>query len=384
MDDQRVGARVAQLRGLRGLTQEQLYLRTGFSTSMIKKIEQGTRAPSANFVALAARALGVTPADLYGTSERQLAAELPAAQLDELRDALDSWDDPQLDGEPLTIAAIDQHLDRIAAQVLGTRYADAAAHLPAVLNSLYVLTGQRGRAGERARGALHDAYRFSATVAGRFRQTDLAAIASERHIQLAPATGDPARVAISAFHRSSRHLQRGDYAAGLRMLDRATTDLDPESPTAVQLHLRAAVLAARQGHLDRADEYVDAARRTRQDGTRYRGIDATQLNIDVHWCALPVETMDAGEALRRGREVRVTDESRPERIGHHHIDQARAALLHGDRDRTLQHLDTARRVAPFTTRHHPSVRETVLALAEQQRRRSDSLAGFARWAGLSW
>jgi hypothetical protein len=92
--------------------------------------------------------------------------------------------------------------------------------------------------------------------------------------------------------------------------------------------------------------------------------------------------MDGAEAVRRGVEVRLTDRSRPERIGHHHIDQARAWLLYGDRDRTLSELNAARRIAPFNTRHHPAVRATVLALAESDRRRTESLAGFARWAGI--
>ncbi len=266
-------------------------------------------------------------------------------------------------------------------RITGTHYADAASELPHLLRHLYVLADADGRAGELARGALHDAYRFSAAVAGRFRQADLAAIASERHIQLAPRTGDPNRIAISAFHRSSRHLRRGDYVGGLRLLERAKADIDERSPVAAQVHLRSAVLAARAGQLDRADEYVEAARAA-VDGPSYRGVDAIALNIDVHWCAMPVETMNGAEAVRRGAQIHLVDRGHPERVGHHHIDQARAWLLHGDRDRTLAELNAARAVAPFNTRHHPAVRETVLALAESDRRRTESLAGFARWAGI--
>jgi hypothetical protein len=103
----------------------------------------------------------------------------------------------------------------------------------------------------------------------------------------------------------------------------------------------------------------------------------------VHWCALPVEAWDGSEAVRRGAQVRLADTSRPERIGHHHIDQARAWFLHGDREQTLAELNAARRIAPFNTRHHPAVRETVLAMAEADRRTTVSLASFARWAGIA-
>jgi hypothetical protein len=70
------------------------------------------------------------------------------------------------------------------------------------------------------------------------------------------------------------------------------------------------------------------------------------------------------------------------RLGHHHVDLARAALLHGRRDQVLAELNTARAMAPQLTRYHPQAHETVVTLAHQDRRRSDSLATFARWAGI--
>jgi transcriptional regulator with XRE-family HTH domain len=382
MDAGRVGDRLRTLRKLRGVTQYQLAGQTHFSVSMIKKVEQGSVPPSAAFVAVSARALGVSVSYLYGTDDRQMAEESADISLEDLRAALDDWDDPRPEGRPLGLTAIDRRLDEVSRQVNGTRYAEAATKLAPLLRQLYPLVDTPGRAGEQARAALHDTYRFAAAVAGRFRQVDLAAIASERHVRLAPATGDPNRVAISAFHRSSRYLQRGDYAGGLRLLAGARRDIDERSQVAAQLNLRSAVLAARAGQLDRADEYVEQAREA-TEGEQYRGIDATAVNIDVHWCALPVEAMNGTEAVRRGAQVRLVDTSRPERIGHHHIDQARAWLLHGDRDRTLAELNAARRIAPFNTRHHPAVRETVLAMAESARRRTDSVAGFARWAGIT-
>lgn len=386
----RVGERVASLRKLRGLTQRQLAEVSHFSTSLVKQVEQGTTPPSAAFVAGVAQALGVTPAHLYGT-ERPLTEEPDYGRLADLRAAIDAWDDPRPEGQPLTLEAIDRRLDdinrrveRAAAQTTATSYANAATELAALLHHLYLLAEAPGSDGERARGVLHDAYRLTATVAGKFRQADLAAVASERHIQLAPRTGDPLRVAISAFHRSAVHLRQGTYTSGLRLLDRAQADLDgPPSDVATQLALRSAVLAARSGDLDRADDYVIEARATGAGGPRYRGIDASPLNMAVHWCALPVEAMNGAETLRRGAETRLTDTSRPERIGHHHLDQARAWFLHGNRDRCLDELNAARRIAPFSTRHHPAVRETVLALATADRRTTESLAEFARWAGIS-
>src|SRR6476469_8738800 len=382
-DRDRVGDRVASLRKLRGITQPQLAAAAHFSTSTVKQVEQGAIPPSAAFVAAAARALGVTAAQLYGVGERSMAEEDPGVLLTGLRVAIDACDDPRPEGEPLTLDAINQRLDLIARQVAGTKYTAAADDLAVLLHHLYPLADRSGYDGESARAALHDAYRLAATVAGRYRQMDLAAVASERHIQLAPTTGDPLRVAISAFHRSSSYLSHGDYADGLRVLSRVDEHLAVPSQVATQVHLRAAILHARAGNLDRADERLAEARRAPAVPATYRGIDGSRLNVDVHWCALPVEALDGSEAVRRGAEIQLTDTSRPERIGHHHIDQARAWFLHGDRERCLAELNLARRTAPFNTRHHPAVRETVLAIADADRRATDSRAGFAKWAGIA-
>lgn len=384
-----VGERLRRLRKTRGLTQQQIAARAHVSLSLVKKVEQGTTPASAAFVAGAAGALGVQPAHLYGTDEIDVLPEpLDAATMQELRAALDAYDDPRPDGKPLELDAAARRVERLSREVSGLRYAETARALPALLHHLYVLAEEPGQAGERARGLLHDAYRMVASVSARFRQADLAAVASERHIHLAPQTGDPLRVAVSAYHRSSRYLQLGDYRGGLRILERARDHLD-RSPAgnavAAQLHLRSSVLAARAGDGADADAYIGEARSmTGGDipAVPYYNIDASPLNVVIHWCAAPVERYDGTEAVRRSETVTVADRARPERVGHHHIDMARAWMLHGDRDQTLRHLNAARRIAPHNIRNHPAVRETVLSLAETDRRATDSLAGFARWAGI--
>lgn len=384
-----VGERLRRLRKTRGFTQQQIAAWAHVSLSLVKKVEQGTIPPSAAFVAGAAQALGVQPDHLYGTGELEVVQEPHEANaLQELRAALDAYDDPRPNGKPLDLTAAARRVDGLSRHVSGLRYADTAQQLPDLLHHLYVLAEKPGHSGEDARALLHDVYRMVATVSGRFRKVDLAAVASERHVQLAPLTGDPLRIAISAYHRSSRYLQLGDYRGGLRILDRARDHLD-DSPAgtavAAQLNLRSSVLAARAGDGAEADGYIDEARAITGDDTPaapYYNIDASPLNVMIHWCAAPVERYDGTEAVRRAESVTVVDRKRPERVGHHHIDMARAWMLHGDRYQTLRHLNAARRVAPHNTRHHPSVRETVLTLAESDRRATDSLAGFARWAGI--
>lgn len=387
-----MAGRLRQQRRLRGLTQHQLADRSHYSTSLVRQVEQGTTPPSAAFVASAARALGIRPADLYGADERDL-IEQPStdtAGIADLRTAVDSYDDPRPEGNPLSVATAGPRVAALARRVYQQRTMDSAADLAHLLHHLYVLADEPGHSGEQARSLLHDTYRLTAAIAGRHRAADLAAIASERHVQLAPVTGDPLRMAVSAFHRSTRHLQFAEYRGGIRALERARTHLDRSTAgraVEAQFNLRAAVLAARAGDLAEADEYIDAARsivkQFEPPQETYLTIDASPVNVLVHWCAAPVENYDGAEAIRRAAQVQVIDRSRPERVAHHHIDMARAWLLHGDRDQVLAHLNEARRVLPAETRRHPSVRETVLSLAASDRRATASLAGFASWVGIT-
>ncbi len=62
-------------------------------------------------------------------------------------------------------------------------------------------------------------------------------------------------------------------------------------------------------------------------------------------------------------DIDLADKTKPERVGHHCIDMARAWLLRGDREQTLTNLNRARAWSPFNTRHHPGVRGSTGAKA---------------------
>lgn len=97
---------------------------------------------------------------------------------------------------------------------------------------------------------------------------------------------------------------------------------------------------------------------------------------------LAVERLDGAEATRRAARFTPGPTTPRERVGHHWIDVARGHQLHGDRDRALASLQLARQITPLQARYHPQVRETLRALVVTDRRRNDTLAGFARWAGI--
>jgi hypothetical protein len=155
-------------------------------------------------------------------------------------------------------------------------------------------------------------------------------------------------------------------------------------------HLRSAILAARSvktkgtGYAQQAWAHMDAARlvaeRMGTDRNDY-GLAFGPSNVAQHEVAVAVELEDGADAVRRSRKVRLGPSVPSVRRGHHYIDLARGYAMAGDHAGSLRCLHEARRIAPQQTRHHPMVRETVLAVAAARRGREE-LSLFASWLGL--
>jgi hypothetical protein len=155
-------------------------------------------------------------------------------------------------------------------------------------------------------------------------------------------------------------------------------------------HLRSAILAARAARSGVPDcarqawSHLDAARavaaRIGADRDDY-GLAFGPSNVAQHEVAVAVEMEDGDEAVRRARTVRLGSAVPLARRGHHHIDLARGYVMAGDTPAALRHLQEARRLTPQQVRHHPMVRETVLAIAAT-RRPSEDLSLFATWLGI--
>jgi hypothetical protein len=71
----------------------------------------------------------------------------------------------------------------------------------------------------------------------------------------------------------------------------------------------------------------------------------------------------------------------PIRVGHHHMDVARAQLWQGKTEGALLSLETAKKFAPQQTRRHPTTREVTRALVRTHRRANEPLARFSAWLG---
>ena len=100
----RAGARTAELRKIRGMTQRALASRANVSYSLLRKVETGDRPASPSFVAAVARALSVPVADLTEQPYRGGNASVISEQagVSALRQALGEGDDQELDTVPAT------------------------------------------------------------------------------------------------------------------------------------------------------------------------------------------------------------------------------------------------------------------------------------------
>jgi transcriptional regulator with XRE-family HTH domain len=393
--DDSIGGRVAKLRKLQGLKQHQLATKAHQSLSLVKKVEAGHAPASPSFTAACARALGVDVTVLTGQPYEDLLAVRGSerAAIPELRRALDAYDNPQLDGPVSDAATLRHHLNDCRSLSDKSRYSDSLARLPRLLHQLYAFAADArgGSAGETASAFLDDGYNLAQSASYRFGYIDLAALAVERRMAIAHQTGDPLRVSVAAFYRSHLQLHRGDYDLGMHTVEQAQAlageQHSPEGRAIVaQLHLRQAVLAARAGRAEIADDHIVEAREIVDSGVPakpYFGIRANRSNVDIHAVAVPVELADGTTAVTRAKSIHFDDDAEPSRVGHHYIDLARAWMLHGNRELAMRSLVTARRISPQQTRYHPSVRETVHAIAAADRRSTESLASYARWVGVN-
>lgn len=382
-----VGRRVRTVRKLAGLTQEQLANKAHVSASLVRHVEQGRIPASPAFVAATARALRVSVPELYHDSTPRLGTE--RAGVAELETTImagfappDTPDDPGT----LTLDSLAARVGEVAELQRHGRYEVSSEQLPTLIDDLRALTADRPD--ERVHRLLSRAYGIAAIALHRLGST-VAEQAGERAATTARHSGDPLLAAAADVEVGYRLLHRGAYRAADRLAARARDSVADLPVTVDSLsvrgysHLSAAIAAARAGDADGSTDHLRAAGEYAAhvpDGSDRYDTAFSPSNVIMHAVSAAVEMGDGTTAIGRNAPVQA---AMPSRRAHHHVDLARAYLLHGDRGSTLTELHAARAAAPTLTRYHPMVSETVRVLAETDRRRTAGLAEFAVWAGIA-
>jgi transcriptional regulator with XRE-family HTH domain len=388
-----VAARVAEARKLAGLTQAQLAIRAHLSLSLVRKVERGVVPASPTFIASTARALGLLVTDLteprnfhsirgrYGVEQRFIP---------DLERAIIECENVALDGPLLDLSELANILTRIVRAGRVSKYGDVLEALPNLLRNLYAqsLVVTPDRVGYVNR-LLAQAYYSAMFATYKFGHLSLSAWAAERMYLVAKSSGDPLWAVMGQYGRSQALMFGGSYRASGAVLDQAASELQQsEDPRAMEVlgavHLSAAIIAARLG--DSADSDIrlqearDLARHIQTTDDRF-DTAFSAANVEIHAVAAAVELSDPAKALKRGDSLDLRGKLYRSRLGHYHIDLARAYLMQGNHHRVVHELSLARQLSPQQTRYHPQVHETIRAVA-RARRRSDPVMRLAAWAGV--
>ncbi len=379
------GARVAQLRKTRGLTQAALARRAGISVSLLSKIEVGDRTLTPAITVAIARALQMSLDALHGETE---IAEDQSELLADLRTAVRRYDIPDQTSvpEPARLRAEVNQAIALKSQ------ADMAGLLRILPDLLTRATTYAHAAGSPPGWALlAEVYYVTYWLAAQHRWMDLVEIAPIRQAWAAGRQPLPTVAAIA--NRAGAFLQRGDFAGGLAVVDRGviaaeTALTGPERTFATgRLHLTGMTLAGRLGERAQTQQHMHAARTAAEQFPHDLRLQVMLFGPARTTTDVLATEGDLGRprnVIRISEELFRTDTGLPaNRICSSHISTARAHLDLGDRDSAHTSLLRAWHTAPQRAKTEPMSLEVLRVLISLHQRSNPQLVTLAKQAGLT-
>lgn len=381
------GANVAVLRKERGWGQDQLAARAGVSKSLLGKIERGERALTQGVAAALAQALGVGLEVVNGKVPVQAEDESRLRALNSAIRRFDLAHPPEM-GEP-------ELRSRLAEMVVlrgKAKLREVLAGLPELVSAATNHAHATGT--PEAWAMVAEAYSTVYWIAARHRWMTLADLAVTKQ-KLAAQQADPLTLAIAARDEAGVHLNHGDFSDGLAVVDRglvrveSTAEDGPDRAYALGiLHLRGLTLAGRLGDRRTADRHIAKAWRLaenfNQDVNRL-GIHFGPQNTAVHVIATSADldrhadafaTMDDLERIERAGKL-ILPATRTSPL---HMNLARSSLALNDRERALEELEKAWKLAPQMARVHPTAQELLRVLTSKHKRSNPRLTALAKQA----
>jgi transcriptional regulator with XRE-family HTH domain len=383
-----LGLRIKTARLAAGLTRQQVYDTSGVSTSMLRKVETGERAPSDGVVEALARTMGTTAEELTGGPGRTDSRVHHA--IPDLQRTIAAYDLPEdgptrpLDQLAAAVAAVVE--DRVQSQ-----YARLAERVCPLLEELFRAVDQAsGRDRERAAHLLALAVRSADAVAYKYGYRDLSGRLVELMRWASDLAGDPALSAAAAYVRMEVFFSANRLGPGLRSLRAAVDRLpapttEPLAAAAAALHMRAAVAAGRMRQADDARVHLREAealaRRVRE--RLYDGTAVGPDSLEIHRLSVAVEIGEPGdlrEAVEAAARWAPPRGLPAERRSHYYIDLSRAQVQLGRPQHAAESLLVARQIAPQHVREHGQVRTELATMVRLTRGRDQRVLALARWA----
>ncbi|WP_329064712.1 helix-turn-helix domain-containing protein [Streptomyces sp. NBC_01429] len=384
-----IGRRARRARLRLGMPQADLAAALGKSQGWVSKMERGLiELDRVGLLNLLATELHVHPNDLIGRpynsspdgNQWQVAA---SSILRELR----RYDlSPVFDGTPRSAGQLWQETTRLH------RLRDAAANV-AIIQVLPDLFREARALAEVSTGHEHEeafaiyavCCKFAHTAAHALGHPELIAMSCERAAWSARMSGDSVMPAVADWMRVWDMWATADWADAVALSDKAIHSVqqayDQGEPLAVRawgsLQLRAAVSAARGGRRAEAEDRIEHAKAAANRLGDYAGppvhdrhsLTFSPGNVQIHAISVTLEMREQRKALAINRRTspELVAALPNSRQGHHHMDLARAWLWDGNRDKALNELETAERVAPQLIRNHPIARSTLRSIVYAER-----------------
>jgi transcriptional regulator with XRE-family HTH domain len=389
--EEHTGARIAQARKSRRLTQRELSELSNVSYSTLTKVEQGILPASPSVIGAVARALSVQVVQLTGQPYLE---ELRQDQLDGLiqpiREALNIYDlGPDPDVAPRSTEELEAHADELCALVRATDIKKVAAVLPGLISEA-TTTAHLNPTVQHWR-LLASTYRTAYDVTTKLGFSDLCTVALDRMDWAAQRASDPILGGMQQYLRALAYLRASDYRTGERLVKMGMSTLEQAEVGRVrdvvmgQLHLGAAVLAGRDKDKGAAEGHLDEARQIAQrtgPAEKVHWLSFGPTNVGAHQVSVLVELDEYAVAVRAANSMPVPQGWPPSRLAHHHAEVAWAEMWTGRTEEAFRNLQVARKLAPQQTRYHPTVRETLAGLGSAKRRMPDTFSNYAAWLGL--
>ncbi|MFB7760181.1 helix-turn-helix domain-containing protein [Streptomyces xiamenensis] len=352
-----VGRRVAYQRRMARLTQEQLAAAAGIHVGSLRKIERGARGASETVLDALAAALGVDVLRLHGNREHassRVRDEMPA-----LSAVLAGFDWPD-EGPVRPLHQLRKGTANLAEWRLGAQYLRVARQAPGLLAELLrALHTAPGNETAQITHLLVSACRSADAVAYKYGAPDLSARIIDIMRWAAPRAENALLDATVAYVRAETFFAAQAHAAGLRMLERALDESPAPRDTRTRasrgaLHMRAAVMAGRDGNSSSAIDHMERASLLAHQVAEgvYQGTAFGPASLIVHKVSLSVSL--GGDHVPRALEISRNGtpptDLPAERRSSFYIELARAQLWAGLPDQAFDSLKAARHVAPQHTR----------------------------------
>ncbi|MFF9146154.1 helix-turn-helix domain-containing protein [Streptomyces sp. NPDC014861] len=376
------GARVADLREQRGLTQKQLAAEIGRTASWLSQVERGIQPVNRlDVLRLLADGLGVSVQELRADAPTQAPVEEPAIELpndlDQARLVISGHPVPEVVLDPAGPGPANmEELQRSVDRVWELTHANEFAELSSTLGPLVPRIERAARTApseERGRlwGLLSRTYQALAAAFVRQDEADAAWVAADRAIRAAEESGSTLEVFASVFRLSQafvrlKHLDQAEHSAttALNALERhyrETAD-EPEALSVIgALHLALALIHARAGDRTRARQEMKRARevaaRLGEDRNDFN-LEFGPTNVEIQAVSIAVELGDAGEAIEVGTELDTSSLSL-ERRARLKMDLGRAYAQRRQVGEALEALLDAEDLSPDLIHTHVAARETI-------------------------